>query len=78
MGQNEQHSDIKENIYALKFDYNLQNGGKSSEITHVVNSTTICLRIIKFNMLAAGNKVLDWSIKKDLILNKTIKKQWNN
>ena len=29
-------------------------------------------------MLAAGNKVLDWSIKKDLILNKTIKKQWNN
>ena len=44
MGQNEQHSDIKENIYALKFDYNLQNGGKSSEITHVVNSTTICLK----------------------------------
>ena len=35
-------------------------------------------RIMKFNMLAARNKVLDWSSKKDLILNKTIKKQWNN
>ena len=44
MEKNEQHSDIKENIFALKFDYNLQNGEELSEITHVVNSTTICLK----------------------------------
>ena len=35
-------------------------------------------RIMQFNMLAARKKVLDSSSKKDLILNKTIKKQWNN
>ena len=44
MEQNEQYSDINENIQVLKLDYNLENREESSEITHVVNSTTICLK----------------------------------
>lgn len=59
MEQNEQYSDINENIQVLKLDYNLENREESSEITHLSIVQQFVLRIMKFNILAARNKFLD-------------------